>query len=72
MAGHAVETCDLETINVLSLYSRAQGAPGTVENSVQGGVGAALGALVAVLDAVNTITADAKDTSKLLIRDRLT
>ncbi len=62
VAGHAVETIDLETRDILSLYSGAQGAPGTVENSVRRGAGAA----------VKTITAYAKDTSKFLIRDQLT
>ena len=72
MAGHAVETCDLETSDILSLYSGARRSSGTVENSVRRGAGAALGALVAALHAVKTITAYAKDTSKFLIRDRLT
>ena len=62
VAGHAVETTDLETSDILSLYSGALGASGTVKNNGWRGVGAA----------VKTITAYAKDTSKFLIRDQLT
>ncbi len=62
VAGHAVETTDLETSDILSLYSGALGASGTVKNNGWGGAGAA----------VKTLTAYAKDTSKFLIRDQLT